>query len=171
MASGGKLRVDLEALASSAAHVTGQGEDLASAHMSSDNRIVAAQSGWVGNSALALHTKTATWLEASRRLVTRVGEHALDLNDDGHSFAEMEQAHVETLQALHPQQHPTPAAADWRLTVCHASELTSRRRFFRALCLMVPLILTSPGAIDVSAGSSDFIATNCPPNEEHHQVR
>jgi WXG100 family type VII secretion target len=109
MASGGKFRVDPEALASSAAHVTGQGEDLASAHMSSDNRIVAAQSGWVGNSALALHAKTATWLEASRRLVTRVGDHALDLNDDGHSFAEMEQAHVETLQALQPT---TDSSAD-----------------------------------------------------------
>jgi uncharacterized protein YukE len=97
-----RFRLDQEALASSAAHVTGQGEDLATAHLSSDNQIVAAQSGWVGSSALALTAKAATWLEASRRLVTRVGDHALDLNDDGQSFAEMEQAHVEKLQALHP---------------------------------------------------------------------
>jgi WXG100 family type VII secretion target len=102
MASTGRLRVDLEALASSAAHVTGQGEDLATAHLSSDNRIVAAQSGWVGSSALALSAKTAAWLETSRRLVTRVGDHAMELNNDGHSFAEMEQANVEKLQALHP---------------------------------------------------------------------
>ncbi len=102
MATGGAFRVDVEALASSAAHVAGQGEDLATAHLSSDNRIVAAQSGWVGSSALALNAKTATWLEASRRLVTSVGDHATDLNQDGINFSEMEQAHVEKLQALHP---------------------------------------------------------------------
>src|ERR1700722_2570295 len=102
MAAASKFRLDREALGSSAAHVTGQGEDLATAHLSSDNRIFAAQSGWVGSSALALNAKTSTWLEASRRLVTRVGDHALDLNDDGHSFAEMGQAHIEKLQALHP---------------------------------------------------------------------
>ena len=67
MAAQEKLRLDLEALGSSAAHVTGQGEDLATAHLSSDNRIVAAQSGWVGSSGAALHTKTATWMETLRR--------------------------------------------------------------------------------------------------------
>jgi uncharacterized protein YukE len=102
VASTGKFRVDVEALASSASHVAGQGEDLASAHLSSDNRIVAAQSGWVGSSALALNAKTATWLETSRRLVTSVGDHATDLNNDGLSFTEMERDHTEKLQALHP---------------------------------------------------------------------
>lgn len=102
MASSGKLRVDIETLVSSAAHVTGQGEDLATAHVSSDNQIVAAHSGWVGSSALALHAKTATWLEDSRRLVTRVGNHALDLNDDALKFAEMEQAHADKLRTLDP---------------------------------------------------------------------
>ena len=43
MAAAGKFRLDREALASSAAHVTGLGEDPASARLSSDNRIVAAQ--------------------------------------------------------------------------------------------------------------------------------
>lgn len=52
MAGTGVFRVGLESLASSASHVTGQGEDLASAHLSSDNPIVTAQSGWVGSSAL-----------------------------------------------------------------------------------------------------------------------
>ncbi len=102
MAAGGVPRVDLEALASSAAHVNAQGEDLATAHLSSDNRIVAAQSGWVGSSALALNAKTASWLETSRRLVTCVGDHGLKLSDDGHTFAEMERAHAEKLRALHP---------------------------------------------------------------------
>jgi hypothetical protein len=31
-----------------------------------------------------------------------VGDYAVDLNNDGLSFAEMEQAQVEKLQALHP---------------------------------------------------------------------
>lgn len=100
MAASGQFRVDMEALGSSAAHVTGQGEDLATAHLSSDNRIVAAQSGWVGSSAAALQAKTAAWLEASRRLVTRVGDHASDLHQDGIDFAAMERAHAEQLRAL-----------------------------------------------------------------------
>ena len=102
LASSGGFRVDLEALASSAAHVTGQGEDLASAHMSSDDQLVVAQSGWVGSSATALNAKTAAWLETSRRLVTDVGDHATDFHNDGRSFAEMEQSHTKNLQALHP---------------------------------------------------------------------
>lgn len=102
MADSGNFRVDVEALASSAAHVTGQGEDLANAHILSDNQLVATQSGWVGSSAAALNAKTVTWLETSRRLITDIGNHATDLHNDGHSLAEMEQAHVEKLQALHP---------------------------------------------------------------------
>lgn len=42
MAAVGEFRLDLEALVPSAAHVTGQGEDLATAHLSSDDRLVAA---------------------------------------------------------------------------------------------------------------------------------
>jgi uncharacterized protein YukE len=102
MAAAGKLRVDLEALAGSAAQVSEQGEDLAGAHLSSDNRIAAAQPGWVGASAGALSTKTATWLETSRRLLTRVGDHALDLNKDGINFAAMERENVEKLRAVEP---------------------------------------------------------------------
>jgi uncharacterized protein YukE len=100
MAAEEKFQLDLEALAHSAAHVTGQGEDLASAHLSADNRIAAAQSGWVGSSALALSTKTATWLEDSRRLLTRVGEHALKMNNDGIEFSAMERDNVEKLRAV-----------------------------------------------------------------------
>lgn len=102
MALEGKFRVDLEALAHSAAHVTGQGEDLATAHLSSDNRMAAAQSGWVGSSALALSTKTAAWLEDSRRLITRVGEHALSLHTDGIDFAATERDNAEKLRAVQP---------------------------------------------------------------------
>jgi uncharacterized protein YukE len=102
MAAGEKFQIDLEALVRSAAHVNGQGEDLASAHLSSDNRIAAAQSGWVGSSAAALSTRTATWLETSRRLLTRVGEHALNMNNDGIEFSAMERDNVEKLRAVQP---------------------------------------------------------------------
>ncbi|HWF68904.1 MAG TPA: WXG100 family type VII secretion target [Mycobacterium sp.] len=100
MAAEGRFRVDLEALAGSAAQVSEHGEALASAHLSSDNRIAAAQSGWVGDSAAALHIRTASWLQTSRRLLTSVGDHALDLNHDGIDFAAMERDNVETSRAV-----------------------------------------------------------------------
>jgi len=100
MAAHNNFRVDLEALAGSVAHVTGQGEDLATAHVSSDNRIAAAQPGWVGSSAAALHTKAATWLETSRRLLTRVGDHASDLNNDGIGFAALDRENAGKLRAV-----------------------------------------------------------------------
>jgi uncharacterized protein YukE len=99
MTAQGNFRVDLEALAGSAAQVSEHGEDLASAHLSSDNRITAAQSGWVGASSAALRVRTATWLETSRRLLTRVGDHALDLNNDGIDFAALHRENVEKLRA------------------------------------------------------------------------
>ncbi|MDT5229952.1 MAG: hypothetical protein QOI39_452 [Mycobacterium sp.] len=102
MAAGGNFRVDIEALASSAAHVAGQGDDLASAHLSSDSRIAAAQSGWVGSSGAALQIRTAAWLETSRRLLTSVGDHALALNNDGIDFTALENENVEKLRAVHP---------------------------------------------------------------------
>ena len=48
------LTVNLEHLATSAARTTGHGEDLATSHLSADNRIAAAQGGWTGRSAEAL---------------------------------------------------------------------------------------------------------------------
>jgi uncharacterized protein YukE len=94
------FRVDLEALADSAAHVAGQGDDLATAHLASDNRIAGAESGWVGASAAALGTTAATWLHTSRRLLTRVGDHALDLAGDGIVFAAMETANAAMLGSV-----------------------------------------------------------------------
>ena len=101
MAAAKAFRVDIEALAASAAHVAGQGDDLATAHLSSDNRIASAQSGWVGSSAAALQTRAAAWHETSRRLVTSVGAHALNLNNDGISFTALERENVERIRALH----------------------------------------------------------------------
>lgn len=94
------FRVDLEALAGSAAHVAGQGDDLAAAHLASDNRIAGAESGWVGASAAALSTTAATWLQTSRRLLIRVGDHALDLNNDGIVFAAMETDNTASLGSV-----------------------------------------------------------------------
>lgn len=54
----------------------------------------------MGSPAAALHTKTATWLETSRRLVTGVGDHATDLNTDGIDFASMEHENPEKLRAV-----------------------------------------------------------------------
>ncbi|WP_293002631.1 hypothetical protein [Mycobacterium sp.] len=102
MAASEQFRVNPEAPASSAAHAIGQGEDLGNTQLSSDTQMVAAQSGWVGASALAINAKTATWLKDSHRLVARVGDHASDLGSDGRSFAEMERDHVKKLQTLHP---------------------------------------------------------------------
>jgi uncharacterized protein YukE len=101
------FRVDIEALAASAAHVAGQGDDLASAHVAADNRIASAQSGWVGSSAGALQARMAAWLETSRRLLGSVGDHALDLGNDGLSFAELERDNVERLRAVRPGGGPT----------------------------------------------------------------
>jgi len=94
-----RFRVDLAALAGSAAQVSAQGEDLASAHLSSDNRITEVQFGWVGASAVALSTKLATWLQSSHGLLARVGAHALDLNNDGIDLAAREHRNVENLRA------------------------------------------------------------------------
>jgi uncharacterized protein YukE len=94
------FRVDLESLAASAAHVAGQGEDLAGAHLASDNQIAGAEPGWVGASAAALSSTTATWSQTSRRLLTRVGDHALDLSNDGIALAAMEDANSAALRGL-----------------------------------------------------------------------
>ena len=48
----------------------------------------------------ALQTRTANWLETSRRLVTRVGDHAIVLNQDGIDFAAMERENTEKLRAI-----------------------------------------------------------------------
>lgn len=94
------FRVDLEALAGSVAHVAGQGDDLATAHLASDNRIAGAELGWVGASAAALSATAAAWLQTSRRLLFRVGDHALELNNDGIVFAAMETANGDALGSV-----------------------------------------------------------------------
>ncbi|BBX97431.1 WXG100 family type VII secretion target [Mycobacterium lacus] len=88
------LQISPQQWLSSSAHVTAHGEDLAAAHLSCDYRIQAAQSGWQGASAAALSAKMDDWLEASRALLTRIGDHARGLHEAGvqHAAAEQERA-------------------------------------------------------------------------------
>jgi uncharacterized protein YukE len=96
----GTFAVDQEALAGSASQVSGQAEDLALAHLASDNRIEAAQPGWVGSSASALSIKAAAWSETSRALLSRVGGHAMALHSEAIAFATMERESAEKLRAV-----------------------------------------------------------------------
>lgn len=94
--------VDVAAVAAAAAQVAGLGEDVATAHLASDNRMAAAQSGWVGVSAVALSTKTADWLRTSHRLLTELGDHMLDLTNAALCVAAAENAGAERLRELDP---------------------------------------------------------------------
>jgi WXG100 family type VII secretion target len=88
------LRVNLEHLATSAAQVTGHGEDLATSHLSADNRIAAAQTGWTGRSAQALARRTPQWTTNSTTLVTQLGDHAQHLSICAQAYAGMEIQHT-----------------------------------------------------------------------------
>lgn len=98
--SGEMFQVDLAALACWAAHVGGQGEDVAIAHLSSHNRMEAAQSGWVGTSAEALTARMAGWSATSRTLLTHVGDHSLRLTNDTIDFAALERLNAAKSGAL-----------------------------------------------------------------------
>jgi WXG100 family type VII secretion target len=93
------LRVNLEHLATSAAQVTGHGEDLAASHLSVDNRIAAAQGGWTGRSAEALAHRAPRWTVNSTALVTQMGNHAQHLSTCGQAYATMETHHTQQLDA------------------------------------------------------------------------
>jgi WXG100 family type VII secretion target len=93
------LRVNLEHLAASAAQVTGHGEDLATSHLSVDNRIAAAQGGWAGRSAEALARRAPRWTVNSTALVTQMGNHAQHLSTCGQAYATMETHDTQQLDA------------------------------------------------------------------------
>ena len=93
------LRVNLEHLATSAVQVTGHGEDLATSHLSVDNRIAAAQGGWTGRSAEALARRTPRWTENSTALVTQLGNHAEHLSSCGRAYSTMETHHTRELNS------------------------------------------------------------------------
>jgi uncharacterized protein YukE len=115
MAGAREFRVDLEALVCSATHVSGQGEDLAVAHVSSDTTIGAAQPGWVGVSAAALAARMDVWAQTSRRLLSDLGAHALDLHTDAQDFAAMERENARRLRALADSAPGAPGRGEpWR---------------------------------------------------------
>jgi uncharacterized protein YukE len=92
------LRVNLEHLSVSAAQITDRGEDLASSHLSADNRIAAAQAGWTGRSAEALAQRAPLWTANSTKLVTRMGDHASGFYSLGQALSAMEAINTETLK-------------------------------------------------------------------------
>jgi uncharacterized protein YukE len=93
------LWAQLEHLVTAAAHVAGHGEDLAMSHLSTDNRIAAAQAGWAGQSAEALVHCASRWAVNSTALVTRLGEHADGLHTAGLAFAAMETGNQQKLSS------------------------------------------------------------------------
>jgi WXG100 family type VII secretion target len=93
------LRVNLEHLATSAAQVSGDGEDLATSHLSADNRIADAQGGWTGRSAEALARRAPRWTVNSTALVTQMGNHAQHLSNCGQAYATMETQHAQQLDS------------------------------------------------------------------------
>ena len=53
----------------------------------------------MGASAAALAATTTNWRQTSRRLLTRIGEHALELTNDGIAVAATDNASAATLRA------------------------------------------------------------------------
>lgn len=94
------LRVNLEHLVTSVAQITGHGEDLATSHLSVDNRIADAEGGWTGRSAEALARRTPQWSQNSTTLVTQISNHADQFSACGRTFAAMETRHARQLQSL-----------------------------------------------------------------------
>jgi uncharacterized protein YukE len=93
------LRLNLERLATSVVQITDHGEDLATSHLSADNRIAAAQGGWTGRSAEALARRAPQWMANSTALLTRMGDHADHFADCGRAFSATEDQNVERLNS------------------------------------------------------------------------
>jgi WXG100 family type VII secretion target len=91
------LKVNIEDLVSSGLSVTTHGEDVASKHADSDNRVEAASSGWQGQSAAAMSAKSATWTQATHAVLTRLGDHAQGLHASAHGFADLESRNSQSL--------------------------------------------------------------------------
>lgn len=93
------LRLDVDALVTAAAGVTGHGEDLAARQLAADNRIAAAAPGWTGRSAAALQHRMSQWVASSALVLTRVGAHATDLQSGAVRFAVMDEGNSTLLDS------------------------------------------------------------------------
>ena len=91
---------NLEDIVTSAVTVTGHGDDLAARHLAADGRIEAAAPGWTGRSAAALSDRAARWAATSTALLTRIGEHALDLHTCAQVYAATEGHRAQALDAV-----------------------------------------------------------------------
>ncbi len=91
---------NLEDLLASAVTVTGHGDDLAARHLAADGRIDVAAPGWAGRSAAALDDRAARWAATSNALLTRIGEHALDLHTCAQVYADTEARRAQALDAV-----------------------------------------------------------------------
>jgi WXG100 family type VII secretion target len=85
------LRVSVEELLVAAAAVSGLGEDLATAHASTQARMEAALPGWRGLSAVAVAERLADWASVTTVLLGRLGEYAQALRVSAAAFADAEQ--------------------------------------------------------------------------------
>ena len=96
------LHVNPEDLVVSGVSVTGHGEAVAIAHAVSDTRIESAQAGWQGLSSAALAAKSASWMQTSSSLLTRMADHAQGLHEGAQTYLEGEQQSSAQLRALAP---------------------------------------------------------------------
>jgi uncharacterized protein YukE len=94
------LRVSLEDMVGSAVHVTGQGEDLATAHVIADSKMDVAQPGWQGASAASLAAKLTDWQVTSKALLSRVADHAQGLHSAALAISSFEQAGAQALEQV-----------------------------------------------------------------------
>lgn len=96
------FHVNLSALVGSAVHVSGQGEDLAAAHVDTDATMAAAHAGWQGASAAALAEKLTAWGDQSRTLLTRISDHSQGMHSSAQEFATQDRQGHDALAALPP---------------------------------------------------------------------
>jgi uncharacterized protein YukE len=109
------LKVNLADMVESALHVSGQGEELALNHQTTDGQIASAQSGWAGSSAAAMAERAASWAQTSAGLLIRVSDHSQGLHTSANAFAANEEANSNQLTALGGSADTaTGSAADTR---------------------------------------------------------
>ncbi len=87
---GKDMRVDLVTLHASAGQIDGSADDLRAQHGSANERIAAAQAGWIGASAAALTAKTAQWEEESASHYTELVKHGHDFRSAAASYLDTE---------------------------------------------------------------------------------
>jgi WXG100 family type VII secretion target len=91
------LKVDSIDLHLSSDHMDSHHADLLTAHTAANGDIEAAQSGWVGSSAMALQAKFAEWQEATTAIATDIAAHAMAFRNAAHAYATIDDDGAERL--------------------------------------------------------------------------